>query len=260
MIPNGLAAGGVTGLATIIQAVGAARGLSLPVGIQTIVMNALLLLVVMREGGMFYVVQTATGFVLLGFFTDLFAPFVAPLAHADLMLPAMWGGIITGIGYGMVLRAGANTGGSDTIGQIISRNTSLPVGSTVMAIDVAVCALSAPVFSVENALYAGLSMVISGYVIDAVVDGGNRRRMVLIISDKFPDIAADIMYGLGRGCTKFKATGMYSGAEKPVIMVIVSRRELNTLKTIVRERDPRAIVTVADVTETFGEGFKDINA
>ena len=209
LIPNGLAAGGVTGLATIIQAVGAARGLSLPVGIQTIVMNALLLLVVMREGGMFYVVQTATGFVLLGFFTDLFAPFVAPLADADLMLPAMWGGIITGIGYGMVLR---------------------------------------------------LSMVISGYVIDAVVDGGNKRRMVLIISDKFPDIAADIMYGLGRGCTKFKATGMYSGAEKPVIMVIVSRRELNTLKTIVRERDPHAIVTVADVTEAFGEGFKDISA
>ena len=109
LIPNGLAAGGVTGLATIIQAVGAARGVSLPVGIQTIVMNALLLLVVMRAGGMFYVVQTATGFVLLGFFTDLFAPFVAPLAHADLMLPAMWGGIITGIGYGMVLRAGANS-------------------------------------------------------------------------------------------------------------------------------------------------------
>ena len=144
--------------------------------------------------------------------------------------------------------------------EIISRNTSLPVGSTVMAIDVAVCALSAPVFSIENALYAGLSMVISGYVIDAVVDGGNKRRMVLIISDKFPDIAADIMYGLGRGCTKFKATGMYSGAEKPVIMVIVSRRELNTLKTIVRERDPHAIVTVADVTEAFGEGFKDISA
>ncbi|MFR7798889.1 MAG: YitT family protein [Collinsella sp.] len=136
LIPNGLAAGGVTGLATIIQAVGASHGISLPVGIQTIVMNALLLLVVMREGGMFYVVQTATGFVLLGFFTDLFAPFVAPLAHADLMLPAMWGGIITGIGYG-VIGAGCQHWRSDTIGQIISRNTSLPVGSTVMAIDVA---------------------------------------------------------------------------------------------------------------------------
>ena len=104
-------------------------------------------------------------------------------------------------------------------------------------------------------------MVISGYVIDAVVDGGNKRRMVLIISDKASLISLPIScMGLGRGCTKFKATGMYSGAEKPVIMVIVNRRELNTLKTIVRERDPHAIVTVADVTEAFGEGFKDISA
>ena len=260
MIPNGLAAGGVTGLATIIQAVGADHGLSIPVGIQTIVMNALLLLVVGKVGGALYVVQTVTGFVLLGFFTDLFAPFVAPLSQGDLVLPALWGGIISGLGYGMVLRAGVNTGGSDTIGQIISRKTSLPVGSTVMAIDVAVCAASIPVFSLENALYAALSMVISGYVIDAVVDGGNKRRMALIISDNFPDIAADIMYGLGRGCTKLKATGMWSGADKPVIMVIIARRELSTLKAIVGERDPRAITIIADVTEAFGEGFKELDA
>ena len=103
-------------------------------------------------------------------------------------------------------------------------------------------------------------MVISGYVIDAVVDGGNKRRMVLIISDKFPDIADRYYVWPGSWLYQFKATGMYSGAEKPVIMVIVSRRELNTLKTIVRERDPHAIVTVADVTEAFGEGFKDISA
>lgn len=123
LIPNGLAAGGVTGLATIIQAVGASHGISLPVGIQTIVMNALLLLVVMREGGMFYVVQTATGFVLLGFFTDLFAPFVAPLAHADLMLPAMWGGIITGIGYGMVSEPPVPTLAAQTPSVRLSRAT-----------------------------------------------------------------------------------------------------------------------------------------
>ena len=135
LIPNGLAAGGVTGLATIIQAVGASRGLSLPVGIQTIVMNALLLLVVMREGGMFYVVQTATGFVLLGFFTDLFALFVAPLADADLMLPAMGAALLRASGYGMVARR-RQYRRLDTIGQIISRN-HCPWGSTVMAIDVA---------------------------------------------------------------------------------------------------------------------------
>ena len=160
LIPNGLAAGGVTGLATIIQAVGASRGLSLPVGIQTIVMNALLLLVVMREGGMFYVVQTATGFVLLGFFTDLFAPFCSTSGGCGPDAPCHVGRHY----YGHRLRHGVcarrNTGGSDTIGQIISRNTSLPVGSTSWRSMLPLCALSAPVFNRKTHYYAGLSMVI----------------------------------------------------------------------------------------------------
>ena len=202
MIPNGLAAGGVTGVATIIQELGARNGLTLPVGMQTIVINAVLLLAVARAGGLLYVIQTVTGFVLLGVFTDLFAPFVTPLGGEELMLSALWGAIACGLGYGLVLRCGSNTGGSDTIGQIISRKTSLPVGATTMVIDVTVCALSIPVFSLVNALYAALAMVLMGIVVDAVVDGGNKRRMAFIISDKFPDIAADILYGLGRGCTK----------------------------------------------------------
>ena len=94
------------------------------------------------------------------------------MEQGELVLSALWGGIISGIGYGLVFRAGGNTGGSDTIAQIISRKTSLPVGGTVMALDVAVCAASIPVFSLTNALYAALSMVLSGYVIDMVVDGG----------------------------------------------------------------------------------------
>lgn len=260
MIPNGLAAGGVTGVATIIQELGARNGLTLPVGMQTIVINAVLLLAVARAGGLLYVIQTVTGFVLLGVFTDLFAPFVVPLGGDELMLSALWGALACGLGYGLVLRCGSNTGGSDTIGQIISRKTSLPVGATTMVIDVTVCALSIPVFSLLNALYAALAMVLMGIVVDAVVDGGNKRRMAFIISDKFPDIAADILYGLGRGCTKLSATGMWSGNDKPVLMVILERRELSPLKSIVAERDRDAIVIISDVTEAFGEGFKELGA
>ena len=260
MIPNGLAAGGVTGVATIIQELGARNGLTLPVGMQTIVINAVLLLAVARAGGLLYVIQTVTGFVLLGVFTDLFAPFVVPLGGDELMLSALWGALACGLGYGLVLRCGSNTGGSDTIGQIISRKTSLPVGTTTMVIDVTVCALSIPVFSLLNALYAALAMVLMGIVVDAVVDGGNKRRMAFIISDKFPDIAADILYGLGRGCTKLSATGMWSGNDKPVLMVILERRELSPLKSIVAERDRDAIVIISDVTEAFGEGFKELGA
>lgn len=258
MIPNGLAAGGLTGLATIIAELGRRAGISLPVGIQTIVMNALLLLVVVRSGGLKYVVQTVTGFVLFGFFTDLFAPFVLHLQHEDIMLSALWGGIVSGIGYGLVFRCGANTGGSDTIGQIIARKSSLPVGATVMAIDVAVCAASAPVFSVANALYAALSMVLMGYVVDMVVDGGNTQRSAFIISDHFEDIEHDILHAMDRGCTRLMAQGSWTKKDRPVLFFVLSRREISIIKTIVYEHDADAMLIITDVNEAIGYGFKSV--
>lgn len=258
MIPNGLAAGGLTGLATIIAELGRRAGISLPVGIQTIVMNALLLLVVVRSGGLKYVVQTVTGFVLFGFFTDLFAPFVLHLQHEDIMLSALWGGIVSGIGYGLVFRCGANTGGSDTIGQIIARKSSLPVGATVMAIDVAVCAASAPVFSVANALYAALSMVLMGYVVDMVVDGGNTQRAAFIISDHFEDIEHDILHAMDRGCTRLMAQGSWTKKDRPVLFFVLSRREISIIETIVYEHDADAMLIITDVNEAIGYGFKSV--
>lgn len=258
MIPNGLAAGGLTGLATIIAELGRRAGISLPVGIQTIVMNALLLLVVVRSGGLKYVVQTVTGFVLFGFFTDLFAPFVLHLQHEDIMLSALWGGIVSGIGYGLVFRCGANTGGSDTIGQIIARKSSLPVGATVMAIDVAVCAASAPVFSVANALYAALSMVLMGYVVDMVVDGGNTQRAAFIISDHFEDIEHDILHAMDRGCTRLMAQGSWTKKDRSVLFFVLSRREISIIKTIVYEHDADAMLIITDVNEAIGYGFKSV--
>lgn len=258
MIPNGLAAGGLTGLATIIAELGRRAGISLPVGIQTIVMNALLLLVVVRSGGLKYVVQTVTGFVLFGFFTDLFAPFVLHLQHEDIMLSALWGGIVSGVGYGLVFRCGANTGGSDTIGQIIARKSSLPVGATVMAIDVAVCAASAPVFSVANALYAALSMVLMGYVVDMVVDGGNTQRAAFIISDHFEDIEHDLLHAMDRGCTRLMAQGSWTKKDRPVLFIVLSRREISIIKTIVYEHDADAMLIITDVNEAIGYGFKSV--
>ncbi|HJA01215.1 MAG TPA: YitT family protein [Candidatus Collinsella stercoripullorum] len=260
MVPQGLAAGGLTGLATIVAELGRRAGLNLPVGTQTIVMNAVLLLFVLRTGGARYAVQTITGFVLFGFFTDLFAPFVAPLGERDLMLCALWGGIISGLGYGLVFRCGVNTGGSDTIAQIISRKTSLPVGSTVMAIDVAVCTASAPVFSLENALYAAIAMVLMGMVVDRVVDGADRRRMAFVISEQHERIADDVMYEMGRGVTEVQARGVWSGKDRPMLLIILDRRELSILKTVVAEHDPEAIVFIADVSEAIGEGFKELDA
>lgn len=259
MVSNGLAAGGLTGLATIIAELASRQGIYLPVGFQTIVMNAVLLLFVMRTGGTRYMVQTITGFVLFGFFCDALMPLAASFESVpgDLVLSALWGGIISGVGYGLVFRAGANTGGSDTIAQIISRKTSLPVGTTVMAIDVAVCAASAPVFSLEHALYAALAMVIMGYVVDMVVDGGNRQRAAFIVSDAWKDIKQGIFDELDRGCTELLARGGYTGKERPVILLIMSKNEISLVKTIVHEYDPNAIIMITDVSEAIGYGFKE---
>ena len=86
-----------------------------------------------------------------------------------------------------------------------------------MAIDVAVCAASAPVFSITNALYAALAMVVMGYVVDMVVDGGNSQRAAFIISDSFPDIEHDILHEMDRGCTRLMAQGSWTGKDRPVL-------------------------------------------
>ena len=260
LIPNGLAAGGVTGIATIVSELAARSGATLPVGLQTIVMNALIMLLVVRAGGVRYAVQTATGFILFGVFTDVLAPFAVPLGDADLALPALWGGMISGLGFGLAFRCGVSTGGSDTIAQIVSRKLSLPMGSTVMVIDCAICAASAPVFSVANALYAALAMVVMGIVVDRVMDGGTRQRAAWVISREHEGIARDVLHVLERGCTRIEAHGCWSGERRPMLMVLLDRKEVGLLKAIVAERDRDAIVMISDVSEVLGEGFGELKS
>lgn len=125
-----------------------------------------------------------------------------------------------------------------------------------MAIDVAVCAASAPVFSVVNALYAALAMVVMGYVVDMVVDGGNRQRAAFIISDCFSDIEYDILHEMDRGCTRLMAQGSWTGKDRPVLFFVFSKREISIIKTIVYQHDPNAILVITDVNEAIGYGFK----
>ncbi|MCI2184377.1 MAG: YitT family protein [Olsenella sp.] len=257
-IPNGLAAGGITGLATVFHALALQVGVNLPVGIQSIAMNVLLFAYVLKSGSRRYTVLTAAGIIVSGVLTDVLVPFAPVLGDGDLLLCALWGGVITGVGLGMVFRTGGNTGGTDIIAQVIARKTGVSVGSMAIVVDGAIVALSAPVFTIENALYAAIAMYICGRVIDAVVDGPRVQRAAYIISEKHERIAHQIMVELDRGCTEFEARGMWSRELRPVIFCVLSRGELAHLKEIVAETDPDAIVVIAEVHEAYGEGFKSI--
>ena len=256
---NGLAAGGATGLAmTIREVVLATTGVALPVGGMVLLMNVFLMVPVVRTGGLRYAARTLVGIVASSVLIDALEPFLPELGNGDLLLCALWGGVICGIGLGLVLRVGGNTGGTDILAQLLQRVVPLSSGVTIFVVDAAVVVASMPVFGLERALYAAVAMYISSYAIDRVVDGFNSQRAAYIISDKYEEIAHMVLYELDRGCTELYAKGSYSGKERPVLLVVVNRSMAADLREGVSSIDPDAIVFITEVFEAYGEGFKSL--
>ena len=257
-IPNGIAAGGISGLATIFAQIARGYGINLPIGMQVLAMNMLLMILVVREGGLRYAARTSLGIVVSSLATDLLVPFVPVLGNGDLILCALWGGVVCGFGLGLVFRAGGNTGGTDIIAQVVSRRTSIPMGVASLIADMAVVVLSVPVFGIEKALYATIAMYLGTRVLDMVLDGFNTQRAAYIISDQHERIKKHIFSDLDRGCTELLARGGYTGKERPVIFVVLTRPEMALLGRVVASVDPQATIVVSKIHEAFGNGFEQI--
>lgn len=256
---NGLAAGGATGLALVIQQIiEQMTSTRIPIGLQVLAMNVLLMIPVIKTGGLRYAARTVLGVIFSAVFTDALAPFLPNLGNGDLLLCALWGGVVTGLGLGLVFRVGGNTGGTDILAQILAKKTPLSNGVAMFGVDGLVVAISIPVFGLENALYALVAMYICSYVIDRVVDGMNSQRAAYIISDHYRRIADAVMNDLDRGCTELRARGSWTGDDRAVLFVVLSRSETAMLKELVAHIDPDAIVFISEVYEAFGEGFRNL--
>jgi len=259
LIPNKIAAGGVSGLATVIYYVAKEQGVNLPVGVQMLVMNALLIGFALRARGLRYAAKVIYGTVLLSVAIDLFATFVPQLAADDPLLASLYGGVLTGIGLGMVFKAGGNTGGTDLIAQLLARKISLGVGQLMLIADAFVTVIAGLVFGWQYALYAVVAIFVSGQTIDIVLEGLAVEKAVFIISDATERIGEAITGELKRGATSIAATGVYTGEPRGMLFVVVSRKELDDLKSLVAAIDPTALVIISDVHEAIGEGFKEMN-
>ena len=256
LIPNKLAAGGVSGLATVIYHLAKEQGTNLPVGIQMLIMNVVLLLVAVRARGWHYAAKTIYGIVALSIAIDLFAPVVPHLAPDDNLLAALYGGAIVGLGLGLVFKSGGNTGGTDIIAQLLSSRIPLGVGQLMLLTDASVTLVAALVFGPELALYGAVAIFVQGGVIDLVLDGLGVEKAAFIISEHSGRIADAILNDLGRGATAISSRGLYSGAQREMIFTVVSRTEIDGLKNLVSSLDPDALLIISDVHEAFGEGFK----
>ena len=259
LVPNGLAAGGISGIATMTSHLAGLHGIKLPVGIQTVCANIALMFLIARSGDRRYLLRVIVGFLCSGVMIDLIEPLV-PEMTSDLLLASIWGGAVCGAGIGLVMRGGGNTGGTDIIAQYLQRHAGVPVGTTFIVSDFIVISLSALVFSPRNALYALVAIFISGRVCDYVVDGPRTMRAAYIISNEHAAIAERIMYDLNRGCTELQARGVWSGNDRPVLMCVLDRRETARLKEVVAQCDPEAIVFISEMYEAFGEGFKQMGS
>lgn len=250
LIPNKLAAGGISGLSTVLH-----YTIGVPVGLTMLVFNIFLLVLGTRIFGRVFGIKTIYGAVGVSVLVDLLYPFL-PKVTGDAMLSAIYGGILSGIGMGIVFRYGGNTGGTDIIAQIIQKFTNIPLGKAFLLVDGAVTLAAAFAFGLKLALYGMLAIFVMGWVIDLIQEGISSEKVVYIISDQNDRIAAEILGRLDRGVTFISSRGAYTGKEREMIFVVIERKQVEPLLEIVRRIDPKAFVIIHEAKEVIGYGFK----
>ncbi|MGM0653561.1 MAG: YitT family protein [Bacillota bacterium] len=250
MIPNQLAPGGVSGLAVFIYHI-----LNIPVGITIIVLNIPLFIAGFLILGRRLVVQSLLGTFLFSLAVEITAP-ILPSVTEDLMLAAVYGGVVMGIGVGLVFRYRSSTGGTALLSLILAKTTGITPGQALLWGDLVVLFLAVFVFGSEPAMYAALSLFISIKVVDGILEGFGMSKSAIIITRFGAEINERLLYELGRGVTRIEGHGGYTGEGREVLLCVITRQQTARLKTLIYDVDPDAFLIIGNATEVHGEGFK----
>lgn len=251
-VPNNLAPGGVTGLATIIH-----YGVpSVPMGFMIFFLNIPLLVMAWRLIGGGFTARTLMCLIFSSVVMDAAQPLL-PVYQGDMFLVVLIGGACTGVGLGLIFMRGGSTGGTEVVARLLERRyPHIPVGRLMLLIDAFVILLSAVVFhNVECALYAVVYTFVASTLIDVLVYGGAGGKLVLIFSSRHEEIVSGVLNTLQRGVTKLHSQGGYNGIEGEVLVCAVRRTEVYPLRSLVQQLDPSAFLVIAKAEEVLGKGF-----
>ncbi|OIR61696.1 hypothetical protein BLL41_07030 [Bacillus sp. FMQ74] len=248
LLPNKIAAGGVSGISTILQSYGFEAAY-----VQWIINIPLFIAGVILLGGKFGL-KTLAGSVFLPLVVFLTRD-IQPATHQEL-LAAIFGGVGIGVGIGIVYLGKGSTGGTALAAQIIHKYSGLSLGKCLAIIDGMIVVTAMIVFNIEQGLYAMLGVYVSSKTIDVVQVGFNRSKMALIITKQEQAVKEAVLQKIDRGVTKISAVGGYTDDDRPILMCVVGQTEFTKLKQIVKQIDESAFVIVADASEVLGEGFK----
>ncbi len=255
LVPAQLVSGGISGASQIIN-----HFTGWPIGLMVFIGNLPLFVLGWQYlGGARFAKRTALAIFLFSLFTDLLVFFIPPEGVTDdLLLDCLYGGVLLGIGLGLVYRGQGTSGGSDILGRILNHRLGISISQAYLITDTLVVLAGGFAFSWENALYALLVIYISGLAAEAVSEGSGIFRTALIITANPQQVAQSIMNTLERGVTILPGTGAYTGSDRPVLYCVITRAEVNPLKELVRETDPKAFMVIGQAHEALGEGFRPL--
>lgn len=269
LVPYKIAPGGLSGLATVIFYL---SGGKLPVGTTMLVINIPLFILGYKFIGRKFFIRTVYGTIILSAIIDFTEKSMEELAGKflingtggasapDILLYSIIGGFLSGIGLGLVLKMEATTGGTELAAKLLNQPIrNFTIGQILLTIDALIIIFAIVAFnSVIIGLYSLVSLFITTKVIDALVEGVDYARAILIISDQNQLISEKIISEMDRGVTALTGRGVYSGKDKNVLLCVLSRNEIPQMKEIVHALDKNAFVILADVREVLGEGFNGV--
>ncbi len=252
-IPNQLLSGGVGGIAIMIHYL-----TDLPTGVVMLVVNIPIFIIgarlIDKEFAIFSFLSMSSISLLLGL-TDGIHHYIQ---INDILLEAIFGGLLNGLGMGIMFRNRASQGGMDIIAAIFKKKFNINIGTVLMGVNILIVGSSSLLFGIRPAMYTIIALYIAYQVVDKIQCGLETKKTVVIISDRPKELADAIINKLNRGATFLKGEGAYSRNNKNIIYCTITSTQVCKLKEIADEVDPNAFITINDTEEVKGRGFKNI--
>lgn len=254
LMPNNIIDGGIIGISLMIDYVFAEKIALLNFAVVVVLLNLPFMYFGYKQIGKTFMFSTLFGVLTLAIMERLlhnFQPFTT-----DPILATVFGGLLLGSGVGLVIRHGGSLDGTEILGILLTKRLPFSVGEFVMFFNVFIFICAGFVFGIEQAMYSVIAYYVAFKMIDAVIQGLDETKAVIIVSDYYDEVSEAILHRLGRGTTKLKGKGGYTDDDKEVIYAVITRLEVMKLKTIIHEIDPNAFITIMNTQETKGAKFK----
>ncbi len=257
LVPALLVSGGVSGAGQIVN-----YYTNFPIGFFVLLGNVPLFILGWRYlGGARFAIRTAGAILFFSLLVELLAWFIPEQGVVkDLVLNSIYGGVLYGVGLGLVYRGKGTSGGSDILGLILHHRGGVSISQAYMLTDTLVVLAGGFAFGWDRALYGLIVIYVSGLAAEAVSEGGGIYRSIMVITNHPEAVANQIMKNLERGVTFLQGVGAYTGMERLVLYCVVTRSEVNQIKSMVQEIDPQAFMVVGQANEALGEGFRPLQS